>query len=59
MTRRDESVALRALIAATETHTELLRGIGQRLDMIDHKLDAVMGALTDHVNDATAHGEAP
>lgn len=59
MNRRDESVAVRALITAVESNTEAIRGLrGEvvgRLDMIDTKLDAVMGALTDHVS--TMHGE--
>lgn len=55
MNRRDESVALRSLIALGESHTEMLRSISQRLEMMDTKLDAVMGAVTDHV--ATMHGE--
>jgi hypothetical protein len=59
MSRRDESVALRALVAAVESNTESIRVLGTKLDqgfeMVDTKLDAVMGALTDHVT--TMHGE--
>ena len=58
MRRRDDTTT-KALIAAVEANTEAVRSLRgevmSRLDMIDHKLDATMGALTDHVNEA--HGE--
>jgi hypothetical protein len=59
MNRRDNDLAVRALIVAVESNTESIRMLGTKMDagfeMLGVKVDAVMGALTDHVN--IAHGE--
>ena len=66
MNRRDDNLAMRALISAVESNTESIRAVGAKIDdlarrvfegfeMIDTKLDATMGALTDHI--ASAHGD--
>lgn len=64
---RDQNLALRALIAAVESNNESIKTLGgaigllgEKMDrgfeMIETKLDATMGAITDHVNDPSAHG---
>jgi hypothetical protein len=59
MRSRDESVAIRALIAAVEANTEALKLLGAEVrngfEMVNTKLDATMDALADHVT--TMHGE--
>ena len=56
---RQENIALRALTVAVESNTESIKHLGNQMaagfEMIETKLDAVMGALTDHVNNA--HGD--
>lgn len=40
MSKRDDKLALRALVAALEAQTELLRSVLARLESMDAKLDA-------------------
>jgi hypothetical protein len=51
---RDEAVALRALTAAIEAHTELVRQIIGRLDSIDGHVSVLIDTVADHI---AHHGE--
>lgn len=47
--RRDETIALRALTAAMEAHTELVRSIIGRLDTIDSHLGVLTDTMAEHI----------
>lgn len=49
MRNRDETIALRALTSAMESHTELVRQIIGRLDSIDAHISTLIDTVADHI----------